>query len=440
MTQSPARGGNRRLDNPSIVNQFDRPKVVVRRAQDQPAETNVLPIRFDILFDEPVIDFPTGINSGGIVFSGSATGLRYEVTGEKATYQLTVRSIVQDGDLVLSVPAELAADLFGNLNTASTGEGAVVQFDATRPRCVIQSAQEGVMNDARMNIALVFSEPVYGLRDSALTLENASIERVAGKDGDKQYHFVVTPRADGTTALTLPEDAATDAVGNGNTASPVFSLIVDSTGPTVLLSSFETPEASNSWLMRVHAVFNEPVFEFEKDDVVVQGGSLQNFTARDDGVTWIFDVKPTEGEVRLSIPAGAARDVIGNPSSASGVFIRQIDRSRPTVQISVLEGLTKAGQPVVVDVVFSEEVYGFDAEELRVSRGTTHRISGRDGDAVYRYLVAPSGKRAVELRVKSGVVNDLAGNRNKAATVRFTPTVSERHNGEPGKAAPPLTQ
>src|SRR5690606_7126065 len=128
-------------------------------------------------------------------------------------------------------------------------------------------------------------------------LENASIQRKAGIDGDAIYIFAVTPGRDGTFAFQVPEDAARDGAGNGSEASPIFSLEVDSTGPEVLLSSFETPMASNSRLIRVKAEFNEPVFGFERGDIAVQRGTVINFSAREDGKTYIFDVRPNRGPV-----------------------------------------------------------------------------------------------------------------------------------------------
>jgi hypothetical protein len=410
---------------------------VVRRAPGQPAETNALPILFDVLFDEPVLDFPVGVNAGGIVFTGTASGLHYVASGAEDAYRVTVRSVQQDGDLALSIPAELVADLFGNVNRRSEDEEATVHYDATRPQSVIQSEQEGVVNDGRMDIFLVFSEPVFGLRDSALTLENATLARISGEDGDSRYHFAVTPRADGTTAVTVPEDAVSDAAGNGNTASPIFSLVVDSTGPEVVLTSFETPQASNSWVMRLHATFSEPVFGFERRDVSISGGSLMNFTAREDGSSFLFDVKPSAEQIRVAIPAGVTRDAIGNPNSASGTFARKIDRGQPSARISVL---ATVGDTIPVEVRFSEAVFGFEEKELQVSHGTSYRTEGEDGDAVYRYLIEPTGKRSVGLRVRGGVARDLAGNVNKAASARFKPAAKKRASGEKGRAAPPLSE
>lgn len=441
VTASEEVAGDRRLANPALLNQYSRPEVVVRKGPGQPSVTNALPIVFDVVFEEPVVDFPVGFNAPGLQFTGSAAGLHYEVVGEKSFYQVIIRSIEQDGDLTLAIPAALTADLFGNVNRASVDDGARVQYDVTRPRCIIQSDQEGVMNEARMNIALVFSEPVFGLRDDALTLENATVVHTAGQDGDTEYHFSVTPRADGVTALTLPEDAVVDATGNGSEASPVFSLIVDSHGPDVTLSSFETPQASNSWLIRVHAEFTEPTFGFEREDVAIRGGNLLNFTRREEGMSYVFDVKPTGDEVVLAIPEGVARDAIGNPNSASERFIRQIDRVRPTATIDVSDTALDSAGTLPVTVTFSEPVFFQDVEVLQVVRGLVHRTAGQSGDQVFHYRVAPRSKGPLQLRVPAGVAHDLAGNRNPPSSIRRTPAAIDSPksgNGAVPEAAPPL--
>lgn len=319
---------DRRLSNPAILNQYDRPKIVVRQSPDQPDPTNQFPIYFDIAIDEPVVDFPTGNNVPGIVLSGTATGLRYTVEGARDTYRVAILSAEHDGTIEVSVPDGLCADLFGNLNVASTAEDATVVFDGSRPTCLVHSEAAGVVNNATMEIALGFSEPVFGLEDAHLSAGDATLQRKAGADGDAIYLFTVTPAQDGTIAFQLPEDVARDAVGNGNEASPVFSIVVDSAGPEVSLTSFETPGASNARLIRVRATFSEPVRGFERGDVSVAYGKMINFSAEPDGKTFIIDMRQDKGPVTLSIPAGVATDEIGNPNVASEPFHRDYGPAR----------------------------------------------------------------------------------------------------------------
>jgi len=303
---------------------------VVRQAPDQPDPTNQFPIYFDIKIDEPVVDFPTGANAPGIVLSGTASGLRYTVEGARDIYRVAILSAEHDGTIEVSVPGGLCADLFGNLNVPSTAEDASVVFDGSRPTCLVHSEAAGVVNNATMEIALGFSEPVFGLKDESLSVGNAELKRKAGADGDAIYLFSVTPAQDGTIAFQIPEDVAHDAVGNGNEASPAFSIVVDSAGPEVALTSFETPGASNARLIRVRAEFSEPVQGFERGDVAVAYGKMINFSAEPDGKTFIIDMRQDRGPVTLSIPAGVATDQIGNPNLPSEPFHRDYGPARRT--------------------------------------------------------------------------------------------------------------
>lgn len=294
----------------------------MRQSDGQPDPTNQFPIYFDIKVDKPVVDFPTGPNAPGVVLSGTATGLRYTVEGSRDAYRLSVLSAEHDGTIAVSVPDGLCADLFGNLSLASTAEDATVEFDGSRPACLVHSEAKGVVNSGTMEIILGFSEPVFGLKDESLSMGDARVKRKAGVDGDEIYIFEVTPAQDGTIEFHVPEDAAHDAVGNGNQTSPPFSLIVDSQGPEVALTSFETPGASNARLIRVRAEFSEPVVGFERKDVAVQSGELVNFTAEDGGKIFIIEMRQSKGPVSLMIPAGVATDQIGNPNLASEPFHR----------------------------------------------------------------------------------------------------------------------
>lgn len=329
-TRSDRKKDDRRLSNPTILNQYDRPKIVVCQAEGQSDPTNTFPIHFDIKVDEPVVDFPTGVNAPGIVIAGTASGLRYTVEGERDTYRVSILSVEHDGTIEVSVPDGLCADLFGNLNLASTAEDASVTFDGSRPACLVHSEAAGVVNNATMDIALGFSEPVYGLNDESLSMGNAELKRKGGIDGDAIYLFSVTPGEDGTIEFQVPEDVVRDAVGNGNEASPVFSIVVDSKGPDVALTSFETPGASNARLMRVRATFSESVLGFERGDVAVTSGKLVNFSAEEDGKTFIIDMRQDRGPVTLSIPAGVATDQIGNPNLVSEPFHRDYAPARRT--------------------------------------------------------------------------------------------------------------
>jgi hypothetical protein len=81
--------------------------------------------------------------------------------------------------------------------------------------------------------------------------------------------------------------------------------------------------------------------------------------------------------------------------------------------------LTTSDSPIIVSVVFSEPVAGFDATRLVVTNAT---ISGFAGSgAVYTFALIPSAPGAVTAAIPGALFTDLAGNVNVPSAV-FTRT------------------
>ena len=90
--------------------------------------------------------------------------------------------------------------------------------------------------DRLFNVVFYFSEAVYGLTDSEITVTNGTAHDVKAILGAPRYHLrwprytrweaVVMPAAEGPITVTLQAGAAVDVYGNGNTApGDVLSVI-----------------------------------------------------------------------------------------------------------------------------------------------------------------------------------------------------------------------
>jgi methionine-rich copper-binding protein CopC len=104
--------------------------VVVGRAMGQEARTTSGPVRFSVVFSEPV----QGFSAADVELTPSATmattdGLTATVTGWGSTYVVTVDGLTGSGTLTASVPAGSAFDAGGRRNTASTSTTGMVAFD-----------------------------------------------------------------------------------------------------------------------------------------------------------------------------------------------------------------------------------------------------------------------------------------------------------------------
>jgi len=102
------------------------PTATIDQAEGQPDPTGACPIGFTVVFSEPVADFATG----EVALSGTAGATTAAVTGSGAVYNVAVSGMTGDGTVVAGIPAGVATDAAGNLNTASASTDNTVTFVA----------------------------------------------------------------------------------------------------------------------------------------------------------------------------------------------------------------------------------------------------------------------------------------------------------------------
>ena len=122
------------------------------------------------------------------------------------------------------------------------------------------------------------------------------------------YTFDVVTTGDGTVIVTIPANVATDAAGNDNTASATYTVTVDTTGPTVILSSDTSSGGTqNTATVSYTATFSEPVMGFVIGDIGVTGTASGNSPAASGLLptstsVYTFDVATTgDGTVQIAI-------------------------------------------------------------------------------------------------------------------------------------------
>ena len=110
-------------------------KLVQKAGQADP--TNSLPIRFTVLFGEPVADF----DASDVSLGGTAGGGSVAVTGSGKAYEIAVSDLSGDGTVTASVGAGKAHDAAGNANPPSAKRGQL--GDLRRDRAVGDRGAEG---------------------------------------------------------------------------------------------------------------------------------------------------------------------------------------------------------------------------------------------------------------------------------------------------------
>src|SRR5262245_38492141 len=114
-----------------ILPDTTRPTVRINQAASQFDPANSGPIKFDVVFSEPV----NGFTGSDVSFTGGTVGgtLVATVTGTGAKYTVSVTGMTGDGTVVASIAAGKAADRAGNTNRASTSTDNTVTFTSAAP-------------------------------------------------------------------------------------------------------------------------------------------------------------------------------------------------------------------------------------------------------------------------------------------------------------------
>ncbi len=407
------------------------PTVTVNRAAGQDAATNSSAVNFIVVFSEAVTDFAEA--------DVSLTGLTGTVlvTGGGTTYNIAITGLTGDGTITASVPADSARDAAGNGNTASTGDNDVT-LDTTRPSVAVSEAtgQDDPTSTSPVNFAVVFSEPVDDFTDSDVSLSGtANPDTVVVTGSGDTYNVEVSGMdADGTVVISIGENAAHDAAGNGNIASTGDSTVTyDASGPTVTIDeAVGQNDPTNASPINFAVVFSEPVADFDDSDVTVGGTAflvpaLETATVTGSGTTYNVQISgmDNDGTVTISIAEDAAHDEAGNGNAApTGDNSVTYDTTRPTVSVERAAGQdgTTSASTINFEVEFNEPVLNFTESDVSLTAPAGAQVTLTESDPPLNgtlYNVAVSGMEAsgsVVVAIPADVAQDAAGNTNTAST------------------------
>jgi hypothetical protein len=236
------------------------------------------------------------------------------------------------------------------------------------------------------------------------------------------YTLVVTPTAgfEGNLTVDVAAGAASDSAGNASLVATQSVQAVDMKAPTLAISDDEAGTGNIAGGTITYTfTFSETVTDFTADDVTVVNGSKGAFSGS--GNLYTLVVTPTagfEGNLMVSVGAGAASDLAGNASLAVTQSVQAVDMKAPTLAITDDEPAATAdvtGGPIVYTFTFSEAVSGFTVADVNVSNGTKGTLAG--SGAIYTLEVTPTdgflGNLTVD--VAAGAATDSAGNTSLAA-------------------------
>ncbi len=361
-------------------------------------QSNAGTISFTFQFAETV----TGFGANDVTVTNGTKGTFTAVDSD--TYTLVVTPAA-DGIVSVSVDADAAADLAGNINSASS---ASVNSDRTDPTLAI-TPNGTITNAVSTTFTFQFSESVANFTVDDVTLTNGTKGTFTAVDGDT-YTLVVTPNSDGVVSASVSTDAAADAAGNGN-ASANASITSDRTSPSLEItpSGITTNVITTTFTFQ----FNEDVNGFDAGDISVTNETKGTFTAVDANTYTLIVSATADGPVSVTVNAGVANDAAGNVSTSATASITS-DRTAPQLTITPDGTVSNAGL-ITFTFQFSEPVVGFEAGDIQVTNGTPGALTFADADT-YTLAVTPTADGDVIVTVAATTVSDLSANTNDVAS------------------------
>jgi hypothetical protein len=407
--------------------------VTINQAVGQADPTNISRINFSVVFSASVSNFATG----DVTLAGTAGATTGRVTGSGTTYNVAVSGMTANGTVIATIPAGVATDAAGNGNTASTSTDNTVTFattpDTTPPTVAINQAvgQADPTNTSPINFAVVFSESVSNFATGDVTLEGTAGATTGTVTGSgTTYNVAVSGMtSNGTVMASIAVGVATDAAGNGNTASTSADNTVtfDTTPPTVTINqAMGQADPTNTSPINFSVVFSESVSNFATGDVTLAGtagattgmviGSGTTYNVAVSGMT-------SSGTVIAFIAVGMATDAAGNGNTASTSADNTVTFDATTPLTVTINQAVGQADPTNISrinfsVVFSASVSNFATGDVTLA-GTAGATTGRVTGSGTTYNVTVSGMTlngTVIATIAAGVATDAAGNSNTAST------------------------
>jgi hypothetical protein len=321
------------VDNTITVDNVG-PKVTINQAASQVDPTATLPLAFTVVFSEPVTNF----DNSDILFTGSTANTGpaiVSISGSGLVYNVTVSNIISNGLIVrASIRAGGVQDQLGNGNDASTSTDNTVTLDNVAPSVAINQATTQIDPTASLpvNFTVLFNEPVTGFDNNDISLAGSTANVTQASiniSGSGTTYTVAVGNIvsnGGFIQARILSGAAQDALGNLSSASTSTDnrVTVDNVAPSVTVN--QAPGQSDPALtqpVNFLVVFSETITGLTASDFSYNGSTAEISNAllnvSGSGNTYTVSVRniTSNGELKLSLPAGAAIDSLGNASTAS---------------------------------------------------------------------------------------------------------------------------
>ncbi|WP_419859627.1 Ig-like domain-containing protein [Candidatus Palauibacter sp.] len=354
----------------------------------------------------------TGFEKGDVTVTGGTKGA---FAGSRSSYTLVVTPD-SAADVKVEVRANAATDGAGNAGPA-TAVSKTAAWDATAPTLTISGVPATINSTSAFTATFTFSEDVTGFEKGDVTVTGGT-KGAFGGDGSS-YTLAVTPAGNGADVrVSVGMNAAEDGAGNQGPATAASKTAKWEATPLTLTISGVPATINSTSAFTARFTFSEDVTGFEKGDVTVTGGTKGAFGG--DGSSYTLAVTPagSGADVTVTVRANAATYGGGSAGPATAASKTAKWDAAPTLTIGGVPAATNSTSAFTATFTFSEDVTGFEKDDVAVTGGTKGAFTGNGAD--YTLAVTPSGTGDVTVTVEANAATDGGGNAGPVTAVSKT--------------------
>ena len=285
-----------------------------------------------------------------------------------------------------------------------------------------------------------------------VTFDADSIPNGTADDALESLTFYVDVNAGVVFGLAQPAGINPNTPGGSNYESAAFEFMLvhalpmeaDTTAPEPMITAPTMLDTDGNLVFNIAFGTGDPfviesVTGFSLGDVMVTGGTKQDFTTKADGS---YDVTITpdsaDGRVTVSVAAGVAMDTAMNSNTMTAEVSYSPAGYVPSVMISAMDGTGDDDGKVIFTLNFSDEPAAFSVASLTVTGAAALKVAdlvmaampAEGYAATYTLTVTPTADATeVKLSIAAGVLGTMTGD-------LFFEGASGMHSVTPESAVP----
>jgi len=271
-------------------------------------------------------------------------------------------------------------DAAGNDGTVATQ---AYVLDTTKPTIAITTNNNALKDADVATITFTLSEASTDFTFADVTAVGGTLSNFTATSATV-YTASFTPTAGSTTGATIDvaADMFTDAVGNTNSVATQLSMSVDTTKPTIAITT-NNNALKDADVATITFTLSEASTDFTFADVTAVGGTLSNFTATS-ATVYTASFTPTAGSTTgatIDVAADMFTDAVGNTNSAATqLSMATIDEAPVLVTVSNLSAQDEEFSDFNITLQASDaegDAYSFSATSNDVSKSTVNVVGNQ---------------------------------------------------------------